>query len=57
MRGRRVRQLVDEELDAGPHSVVWDASDDRGAEVASGVYFYVLRSDGKMERRKMVLVR
>ena len=37
--GRRVRVLVDEEREAGPHSLTWDGRNDAGQGLASGVYF------------------
>ena len=59
--GRQVRSLLKEEREAGSHSVIWDARDDRGQEISSGVYFYRLEAsgaDGSVVRqtRKMVLV-
>jgi hypothetical protein len=59
--GRRVRSLLKEERNTGSHTVVWDARDDRGQDVSSGVYFYRLEAagfDGSVLRqtRKMVLV-
>ena len=55
--GQRVRTLVDKKLSAGQHSVVWDARDDSGIQVSSGVYFYVLRSDGIRLTKKMSLLK
>lgn len=45
--GRRVRTLLDEPREAGRHQLVWDGSDDAGATVASGTYFYELRVPGQ----------
>lgn len=55
--GRTVRRLFDGRLPAGPHQVVWDGRDDSGLDLASGVYFYRLRSRNLDETRKMVLNR
>jgi len=55
--GRLVRTLADEERLAGPHSVVWDGTDESGRAVSSGVYFYTLAAPGFEESRKMILVR
>jgi predicted alpha/beta superfamily hydrolase len=54
--GRQVRELVAGELSAGPHEADWDGRDDRGARVASGVYFYRLQVGELTEQRKMVLL-
>ncbi len=56
-RGRVVRTLVRGDLEAGPRRVEWFGDDDRGARVASGVYFYRLEAGGQVLQRKMTLVK
>jgi hypothetical protein len=41
----------------GPASVTWDASDQNGQAVATGVYFYRLEAGDFSETRKMVLMK
>lgn len=55
--GQLVCSLVDGGKTAGLHRVVWDGRDDRGREVASGVYFYRLQTESHQESRKMILLR
>jgi hypothetical protein len=55
--GREVAALVDEPRDAGAYEVSWDGTGDRGADAASGVYFYVLETGGLRLTQKMVLMR
>jgi hypothetical protein len=56
--GRRVRALVHSDSEsAGPHTAIWDGTDDRGRAVASGVYFYRLDAGAASEVRRMVLIR
>lgn len=55
--GRLVRTLVDDRQPEGSRSVVWNGTNDRGAPVASGIYFYSMRAPGFSETRKMVLLR
>jgi len=55
--GRLVRTLVSGDLDAGEHRTRWSGRDDAGALVASGVYFYRLRSLGRQENGKLLLTR
>jgi hypothetical protein len=58
LSGRPVRRLLSSELEpAGRRSVPWDARDERGHRVASGVYFYRLEAEGEMLERKMVLLK
>jgi hypothetical protein len=47
--------LLDAELAAGRHQVVWDGRDARGQATASGVYFYRLQAVGESTFRKMVV--
>ena len=57
--GQRVRTLADGTYQSGRHTVTWDATDDHGQTVASGVYLYRLveHETGEEVTRKMVLVR
>jgi hypothetical protein len=50
--GRVVATLVDGEVQAGVHSVVWDRKD-----AASGVYFYKLESGDRSLTKKMTVVK
>ena len=56
--GRLVNTLFEGQLGTGPHSVAWDGTSADGARVASGVYFYVLRTaTGVVARRSMVMLK
>ncbi len=55
--GERVRTLIDADLPAGTSSVNWDARDERGLSVASGVYFCSVAASGEHETMRLVLVR
>jgi hypothetical protein len=55
--GRKVTTLVDDLCRPGLHSVTWNGTDARGHSVASGVYFYRLRADGRAVTRKMVILK
>jgi hypothetical protein len=54
--GRRVRTLLDRHLPAGAHTVLWDARNDTGAPVPSGIYFYRLEAAGHVKTTKVVRV-
>ena len=56
-RGALVRRLLDADLDAGEHRMAWDACDDGGHALPSGVYFARLRTGGGSESVKLTLVR
>ena len=55
--GRLIRSIVDGKLDPGRHRFEWDGKNGRGVSVASGVYFYMLRSESIALSRKAVLLR
>jgi hypothetical protein len=55
--GRRVCTLVDCEVPPGVHAAAWNGRDDRGAAVASGVYFYSMQAGDYSSKRKMVLLK
>ncbi|MFC1481376.1 T9SS type A sorting domain-containing protein [Candidatus Neomarinimicrobiota bacterium] len=55
--GQRVRTLVNEVQNIGPHSMIWDGLDDHGRLVAGGVYIYRLQAGSTVETRKMVLLK
>jgi len=55
--GRKTRELAARRMSPGTHEVSFDGLDARGRELASGVYFYVLRAGDFHRARKMVLLR
>lgn len=57
MKGQKVKQLVNEQLSAGQHFVIWNGTDDSGSPVASGIYFYKLRSGVYTSTKKMILLK
>lgn len=57
VRGELVATLLDEQRPEGPGKITWGGADNRGAAVASGVYFYQVRSGGEVKIGKMALIR
>jgi hypothetical protein len=55
--GQEVKILLDSEQKAGDYVVIWDGRDERGREVASGLYFCRLQAGNISKTIKMVLVR
>ncbi|HUU46537.1 MAG TPA: FlgD immunoglobulin-like domain containing protein [Acidobacteriota bacterium] len=54
--GRKVRNLIARSVGAGDHIVNWDGRDSQGRQVASGHYFYRMRTDrGALTRRLIVI--
>ena len=61
MKGQLVKTLVNEELEADYHEIVWNGRDNSGKTTASGVYFYKLsaaKGGGKYtSTKKMILMK
>ena len=55
--GQRIKVLVDDKMNPGFYSVVWDGRDDIGKVLASGVYFYRMEIVGFPQTRKLILMR
>ncbi len=55
--GQRVTTLYTGHLTTGMHEFEWDATDDRGQRVASGVYFSRLKGASTSQSRKMLLIK
>lgn len=57
LKGQLLRTLWDGDLSSGEHSFVWDATDDGGRALASGLYLCRLDCGGRMITRKLVLMK
>ena len=55
--GRQVRTLVNQDLTAGYHRAVWDATDDLGRPLSGGLYIYRIKAGGFVQTKKMVLLK
>ncbi len=57
IKGQLVKTLVNEELIAGVHSIVWKGKNNYGQSVASGVYFTRIKTLHSIVTKKMVLMK
>jgi hypothetical protein len=55
--GKRIKLLVNTHQNAGDYSADWNGCDEFNNSVASGVYFYTLKTADFIQSRKLVLVR
>ncbi|MFA5498020.1 MAG: C25 family cysteine peptidase [Candidatus Cloacimonadia bacterium] len=55
--GQKIRTLVDNNLETGRHSYVWNGKDDLGRDVGSGVYLYKLKTPSTTDLRRMILIK
>jgi flagellar hook assembly protein FlgD len=57
MLGRKIAVIQDGVLPSGNHSFEWDGRSDAGETVASGIYFYRLKTGEFDQTKKMTLLR
>jgi hypothetical protein len=57
IKGQKVKELVDEILPAGQHSVTWNGKDANGKPVSSGIYFYKMKTADYSSIKKMILLK
>ena len=55
--GKKVSTLLNNVMSPGKHKIEWNAKDNEGNPVASGIYFYELNSSSFTARKKMLLIR
>jgi hypothetical protein len=56
-RGDIVKRLVAKNIGSGFHEIVWNGTDDSGREVASGIYYSVMRAGVTFSSIKIALVK
>ena len=57
IKGQKVKTLIDKELDACVHNIVWSGKDDNEKRVASGVYLYKVSVNDQEKINKMILIK
>ena len=55
--GQEVRTLVDENIESGFYTVVWDGADTFGRQVASGIYIYRMNSGEFSAIKRMMFLK
>ncbi|MBN1998636.1 Ig-like domain-containing protein, partial [candidate division KSB1 bacterium] len=57
IRGELVKKLLDRPVEAGYHIAVWDATNNYGVHVSSGVYYYRISADRFIHVKKMAFLK
>jgi hypothetical protein len=55
--GEKVKTLVNQTMEAGNYNVTWDSKDEAGNSVASGIYFYRLKTENFDKTMRMLLMK
>ncbi len=56
VQGKLVKTITNDYISAGEHRFVWNARNDAGLRIASGIYFYRLKTDKIVLSGKMLLI-
>ena len=57
MNGRKIRSLVDQFMEAGSYTIMWNGRDASGKPVASGQYFYRLSAGPFTTTKRLLLMK
>lgn len=57
IKGKKIRTLMKETVDAGYYSIDWDATNDFGEKVSSGLYIYRMKTNSKVITKKMLFTK
>ncbi|MCD4818584.1 MAG: T9SS type A sorting domain-containing protein [Candidatus Cloacimonetes bacterium] len=57
LKGQKVRTLLNEKLEGGKQSLIWQGKDDNEKGVTSGIYFYKIKSGTFSATKKMIMIK
>ncbi len=57
IKGQKIKQLVNDQVSAGEHSIIWNGRDSNDKRVGSGIYFYKLKAGDYQKVKKMILMK
>jgi len=55
--GQKIKTILNKIQSPGVYNVIWDGTNEQGIAVSSGIYLYVIKTEGFSEAKKMVLIR
>ena len=57
LNGRKVKELINRNINAGIHTATWNGINSDGKPVSSGVYLYIIKNDSFSAMKKMILIK
>jgi hypothetical protein len=58
LKGQKIKNLKIDNPKIGKNTVIWDGKDNNNRQVASGIYLYSLKQDGKIiQTEKMIMLK
>ncbi len=55
--GQKIKTLLNETKNPGAYKILWDGTNERGINVSSGIYLYIIKTKDFFALKKMVLLR
>ena len=55
--GQKIQTLINNIIQPGLHSLLWDGRDKNGKELSSGIYFCRMRSESFFKSQKLILLK
>jgi len=57
LKGQKVKTLLNDNMEAANHSVIWNGDDNKGNKVSSGIYMYRMKTKDYSKTQKMILMK
>ncbi|MCD4817736.1 MAG: T9SS type A sorting domain-containing protein [Candidatus Cloacimonetes bacterium] len=57
LKGQLIKKLLDKELPAGYHNIVWNGKDNNSKQVSSGMYLYKMKSENYDKTKRMIMLK
>jgi len=57
IKGEKIKKLVEDNLTAGKHTIIWDGKDDNGRSISSGFYYCTLTDGSAVLAKKIILMK
>lgn len=57
IKGQKIVELIDENMEKGPHLIFWNGKDSENNFISSGIYFYKISADESIAVNKMILLK
>ena len=57
IKGEKVKTLIDDNLSATNHTIIWNGKDESNNTVSSGIYFYKMKHGTYTSTKKIILMK
>ncbi|MCD4772546.1 MAG: T9SS type A sorting domain-containing protein [Bacteroidales bacterium] len=57
IKGQKINNLINNNLNKGNHKIIWDARDNSGKAIPGGIYFYRIQTNEYCDGGKMILMK